>query len=86
MLKKNEKSKVKSKTINLLSEMKKEEKKVECKPLINQIVEVKKKEGMVVKAIMKPKKKINTEDGEWEVIDKREKDLIQKPEDSDDTQ
>lgn len=35
---------------------------------------------MVVKSVMKPKKIIRTDDGngEWEVIDKREKGLIQK--------
>lgn len=45
-----------------------------------------KKEGIVFKAVMKPKKTIKTDDGngEWEVIDKREKGLIQKKQDDDD--
>jgi len=37
-----------------------------------------KKEGTIIKAVMKPKKIIKTDDGngEWEVIDKREKGLV----------
>jgi hypothetical protein len=44
-----------------------------------------KKEGTIFKAVMKPKKIIKTDDGngEWEVIDKREKGLVQKKHDSD---
>lgn len=44
-----------------------------------------KKDGVIFKAVMKPKKVIKTDDGngEWEVIDKREKGLVQKKDDDD---
>ena len=44
-----------------------------------------KKDGVIFKAVMKPKKVIKTDDGngEWEVIDKREKGLVQRNDDDD---
>lgn len=53
---------------------------VEPKPFI------KPEKGMVVKSVLKPKKTIRSGDGqgEWEVVEKRQSYLIQKPDDSDD--
>ena len=54
--------------------------KAEPKPFI------KPDKGMVIKSVLKPKKTVKAADGqgEWEVVEKRQSYLIQKPEDSDD--
>lgn len=46
---------------------------------------IKARPGHVVKTVLKPKKTIMANDGggDWEVVTKREKYMIQKPEDSD---
>jgi len=43
---------------------------------------------MVVKSVLKPKKTVKAQDGqgEWEVVEKRQSYLIQKPDDSDEAE
>lgn len=52
---------------------------VEAKPFLQA------DKGMVVKSVLKPKKTLKAQDGQgdWEVVDKRQSYLIQKPDDSD---